>query len=736
MKKFFHKIKTGLLNLNQNLMERTLKRRENSKFYQARMRRKNDPKRIARAEFMDRHSLLFHIPLSLAMCFILEWLSHHSFMSAVSFVQNHTVAYLYNSYLIFVCYTLCFLVTRQSFVRYIVSAVFVMLGITNCIVLLNRVTPFGFTDLYMIGDLLTMQNTNYFSRSQGAVCVIAIVIYALYMVRKWFKGKKSKLRTPLWFRVLLICASFGSIPLVTNTLQDMGYLSSYFGNLAQGYTDYGYVYGFATSVFNRGMSKPDGYSEELVDEIVAESTSNEETTLNATDGPNIVVVLLESFFDVSECSFIETSEDPIPYFHYLEENYSTGHLTVPVVGAGTCNSEFEILTGMSCQFFGPGEYPQKTILKETDCESIAADLRTVGYSSHVVHNNGGNFYSRANAFSMMGFDSFTCKEMLDITEYTPMGSWPTDTILIGATSDALDTTEGSDFVYTITVGTHGDYPTEKIIEDPAITVTAVGKDEALENQWEYYINMLHDMDTFIQEYIAMFEERDEDTLVIMFGDHLPTMGLTADEVATGDLYQTKYITWNNFGMNKEDADLTAYQLVSEYLGRLGFYDGTMVSYNQSKTAQGIDATSDEYMDDLEVLQYDILYGDRYVYDGEDAYPATDLEMGVKDVVIDSVYKFNGRIHIYGENFSKWSKVYINGEKVSTTYESGQVLTIDSDLVENGDIIEVCQVGSSSTIFRTSNAYTYTDPTLTEEELEALGEETEAEETEATNEANE
>ena len=92
------------------------------------------------------------------------------------------------------------------------------------------------------------------------------------------------------------------------------------------------------------------------------------------------------------------SEDPIPNFHNLEANYSTGYLTVPVVGAGTANTEFEVLTGMSMQYFGTGEYPYKTILKQTDCESIADDLSQIGYGTHVVHNNTATFYSRNNAF--------------------------------------------------------------------------------------------------------------------------------------------------------------------------------------------------------------------------------------------------------------------------------------------------------------------------------------------------
>lgn len=666
---------------------------------------------------LNDYSLIEHIPLSLIMCFVMEWLSRHSFVEAWGFVVNHTGAYLYNSYLIFVCYSLCYLITRRTFVRMIVSAVFVALGITNCIILLNRVTPFGFTDLYMIGDLFTMQNTNYFTSQQAAMAVGALLIYGALMVRLFIKGKKLKPRFPYPVTLAFIIACFVSVPFTTTTLQSKGILSTYFGNLAQGYLDYGYLYGFSTSIFSRGMKEPLQYSEKSIQSVV-EETNQGESTIAREDRPNVIVVLLESFYDIDECNFIKTEKDPIPFFHYLENNFSTGHLTVPVVGAGTCNSEFEVLTGMSCQFFGPGEYPQKTILKKTDCESFASDLKKLGYGSHVVHNNGGNFYSRANAFSMMGFDSFQSKEMLDITEYTPMGSWPTDDILIDATVQAMDSTEDPDFVYTITVEAHGDYPTEPIEGDETdYPITCEDKTEEQTNMWQYYVNRIHNVDEFMQAYIEALDARGEDTLVIMFGDHLPTMGLTESEVATGDLFETKYITWNNFDMPKEDADLTSYQLVAEYLNRLGIHEGTMTNYHQAKMAEGVKAGSHEYMKDLKALQYDLLYGNRYAYGGKDLYPASDLVMGVADVKIDRSYYFNGKLHIYGENFTKWSKVFVNGEKITTDYQSGQHLTVKASAVKNGDVITVCQMGSNNTVFRESNSFTVMDPNYVPEEDE-------------------
>lgn len=652
--------------------------------------------------FLDKYALIFHIPLAMLLVLVNESLSRHSLIDGFGFIVNHPGAYLYNSYIIYVILLLVFLSPRRLFMRLVMMAVVILFGIINCIILNNRVTPFGFTDLAMVGDLLTMQNTKYFTAQQAGISLIAILIFVFLMVMLHMRGKKQQVKTKLWVRIVVCVVGFASLVPVTRVCQDTGVVQTYFGNLAQGYLDNGYAYGFAMSVVGRGMNEPSGYSEKTVEKIVND-TEKGDSTLGKVK-PNIIVVLLESCFDVDEYPALSYNQDPIPYFHELEKNYSTGHLTVPVVGAGTCNTEFEMLTGMSCKFFGPGEYPQKTILKKRDCESTADVIKKLGYGTHVVHNNGGNFYSRANAFSQMGFDTFTSKELLDITDYTPLNTWPTDDILVGATKDALDSTKSPDYCYTITVGTHGDYPTEKVIKNPKIKVKVKGVDQGRQNQWEYYCNMLNNMDRFLKEYTDMLAKRGEPTLLICFGDHLPTMGLQNSDVKQHDIYQTKYITWNNFGMEKKDQDLTAYQLVSTYFDRLGIHGGTIVDYNQTMTERGISGKSQEYLKNLQILQYDLLYGKRYAYHGVDMYPASDLVMGILPVKIDRIYDYDDRLHIYGENFTPWSKVYVNGEKVNTTYESGQVLSINADGVTGGSTIVVNQLGSNNTIFRSSNEF--------------------------------
>ena len=190
----------------------------------------------------------------------------------------------------------------------------------------------------------------------------------------------------------------------------------------------------------------------------------------------------------------------------------------------------------------------------------------------------------------MGFDSFTSKELMNIRQYTPLGSWPTDDILIDETIKSLDSTKDQpDFVYTITVQGHGDYPTEKVLSDPEILVTGA-EDASSANQWEYYVNMLHEVDKFIYNLTEALNARGEDTIVVFFGDHLPSLGLEDADMASGDLFLTRYATWNNFGLPKEDADLAAYELMASVTNSLNIHEGTIFTYEQNALENNLSGT--------------------------------------------------------------------------------------------------------------------------------------------------
>ena len=88
------------------------------------------------------------------------------------------------------------------------------------------------------------------------------------------------------------------------------------------------------------------------------------------------------------------SEDPVAVFSRAEGKRPERLFHGASIGAGTANTEFEVMTQMNVHDFGTGEYPYKTILQDTTCESIAYNLKELGLSTHVLHNNTATFYDR------------------------------------------------------------------------------------------------------------------------------------------------------------------------------------------------------------------------------------------------------------------------------------------------------------------------------------------------------
>lgn len=658
-------------------------------------------------DILNNYSVIFHAILSMFVVFLVEFASRWDIVSAFKFITLTPLVFFYNSFIVFASLTLVYLFRRRGFARVLICSFWVILGIINGIVLSNRVTPFGFADLAVLSDLMTMLKT-YISPLMAVLIIVGVSLFVficsiLYVKGPIYKGKPRRIVSS----ISILAVIFMAIPFVTSVAQERNVVASYFANIAQGYKDYGFVYAFSSGVVDRGMSKPDGYNEEVI-AALQEAVASEKavTTVTSENGPNIITVLLESFVDPYEYNFMTYSQDPTPFFHYLEDNFTSGYMQTPVVGAGTANAEFEILTGMKLQYFGTGEYPYKTIIKETDCESVAAVMKSLGYGTHAVHNNGGKFYSRDNSFSMMGFDSFTSKEMMDITDFTPTEDWAEDSMLAEEIIKTLTSTENQpDLTYGITVGSHGVYAEEEVLQNPYCEVYGL-ESEAETNKWTYYMHQINKTDQFMQELCTGLNALDEDTIVVFWGDHLPTMGLEDSDMVSGDIYKTKYVTWNNFGLEENDKDLYAYQLMSDILNTIGVHEGTMVAYHQTQS----DREYQDYIDGIEMLQYDILYGDRYCYEnGITPYPPTKIVMGIDRIYINDVYlskEVKNRVVIDGSGFTKWSRVFVNGEKVGTEYVSGNELMISTTRVKPGDEIIVKQLGAKSAVFSSSNSWFY------------------------------
>ena len=234
-----------------------------------------------------------------------------------------------------------------------------------------------------------------------------------------------------------------------------------------------------------------------------------------------------------------------------------------------------------------------------------------------------------------------------------------------------------------------------MIENPSVTVT---KADSEEQRWtyEYYANQVYEMDLFVKELTDTLASYDEDVVLIMYGDHLPALDMEESDMKSGSLYKTQYIIWNNFGMEKQDKDINAYELTSDVLSRLDISAGMMNKYQQNHKSDK------NYLANLEALSYDMLYGKQYIYGGKNPYEPTKLKMGVKDIRIDEVVKIGENYYIKGQNFTEYSKISLDGEILKTVYLGPTILALKEE-VDPADVsrMKISQVEKNKEVLSTT-----------------------------------
>ncbi len=661
---------------------------------------------------------------------ILAQFKYGGFFEAFVTLAHNPLVFLYNSFIIMVTISICQLFKRSYFWMVLLSFVWIGFGVANYIILSYRVTPFSAVELKLLDAAMGVMKS-YASLSTVIMVILMVVLAVAAIVWLW---KKAPVKKYVNFvsSIVSVVALVIFLNLFTNVALAADIISTKLPNLSQSYVKYGFVYCFSESLINTGINKPKDYSEKKVTAIKdsvdqklntqsPQATSSEavdavqtatNTAVDVDKLPNIIFLQLESFFDITKVERLKFSEDPIPFFRECMDKYSSGYLSVPSVGAGTANTEFEIITGMDLDFFGPGEYPYKTVLKERTCETICYDLKPYGYTTQAMHDNRASFYGRNEVFSQFGFDYFTSMELMNIQEYTSNG-WAKDKILTGELLKALKGTENKDYIYTISVQGHGGYPTEPSMEEQKIQVTDGYKSESEKNATQYYTNQIYEMDLFLKELTEALtkykEESGEDVILVCYGDHLPTLYFEEEDLQNKNQYQTQYFVWNTMDLPVVKEDIEAYQLSSRIMEKLGINEGEINSYHQANKQEAID-NNEKYLEDLQVLGYDMFYGDNYFNGGENVYTATNLKYGVENVSINNVYRDqsdNDYLIIKGKDFTKYSAVYINDEKVDSEFLDENTLRVGIEKVTEDINVLVKQSYKGKLILQTSNSIIYT-----------------------------
>ena len=618
----------------------------------------------------------FYVFLPVILDIVIESLNRKSVFSAFSYMVDKPFLFMFNVLIIMLTLSVAMYFKREIFVLTLMSVVWLLFGVINFVILHFRVTPFSAVDFTLISSAISVSG-HYLTAFNVMMIFFAIAILVISLICLFKRTpcfQKNTTKKAYMLSTLVILTLAAGIVVMHKSSTSVQALAENYTNISEAYENYGFVYCFANSIIDTGIKKPEDYSEESMAQIKdsIKDTGTDEPEVK----PDIVMIQLESFFDICDVKGVSFSRDPLPNFHRLQKEYSNGQLTVPTVGAGTVNTEFEVLTGMSQHDFGVSEYPYKTVLKSKTSESICNDLAQIGYSSHAVHNNTATFYGRNKVFSNLGFDSFTSVEYMNNITLNPNG-WAKDDVMVDEILKTLDDNKNkSDFTFGITVQSHGKYNDVKTdSKDPVKVYNApTGKEES----YEYYVNEIDEVDQMIGKLVYALGKRENPTVLVLYGDHLPSLDLSNEDLEDGSLYETQYIIWNNYGLKEKDQDLKAYELYPEVLDRIGIHTGVITQFHQQA-----DRSSDTYQTDLKALEYDLLYGENYIYDGEVPFTASNLQMGTNPLKIADVYQKDGEYIVRGDNFTPYCRVYFDGKELESQWIDEHQLKL-KDVPERSD----------------------------------------------------
>ena len=643
-----------------------------------------------------------YILLSFVMTLIVEGLARRTPFGGFRFLSENPLGFFMNMGFILFTMLLALLFPKRIPVLSLVGFVWFALGMTECILLSNRVTPLTAVDFSVFFSVITIMR-NYLTVAQIILIVVGLAVCVTGLVILFIRSRSRKM---YWKRALLSLAgtAAGVAALLTVGLRT-GRIANRFDNLADAYHDYGFEYCFLLSIVDRGVDKPDDYSEQVVRNIlnsIPEATDPDPDAVR----PNVIIVQLESFFDVTTLKDVTFSEEPLTNFRRLTEQYPSGQFVVPVIGAGTVNSEFEVLTGMSVRDFGAAEYPYKSILSETTCETIAYDLLASGYRTHAIHNHQGSFYARNDVYKHLGFEDFTSIEYFLHPEYNDR-TWAKDTILTDEIQYLLSGTEERDFVFAVSVQAHGKYPEDYSPAEGDVQVTGGVSDPESLSRLNYYVSQLKEVDDFIGGLYRAVMAMDEETVLVFYGDHLPSLAKDETLTLTTPDYETPYLIVANYDLDMsavaDGPTLNAYQLFPLVMNLIGNREGVINRFHAAREG------TEGYLADLETLEYDILYGQRYALGGG-SYPVMEtMTMGTRPIRITDVTVDGDLLRITGENFTPYSVVTVGGISKKTQYVDPQTLTVERDLLSEFGIsreLSVRQVTDNGKVLSETDVFLF------------------------------
>ena len=469
------------------------------------------------------------------------------------------------------------IVKKWKITVWIPTIFFLILGMVNSVVKAIRSTPISGGDIFSIKTAMTVAGSynlnfdmEFWLKTIAGLCVLAGVMF--FVIIYFTQHCKKEQAYPTKTRVIFVSLSalFWILLLATDSVISFGGVKADYWT----HETNGFAYNLYLQLKEIAISEPEEYSVEALKQQLQEYRSDE--AVEYTGYPNIIAIMNESFADLEVLGEFETNKEVLPVLKSLKENTIQGDLYVSIYGGNTANSEYEFLTGQSIGYFSERVVPYQMYLHE-EKENLFTQMKDLGYETVFMHPYGSYGWNRVSVYNYFGVDRMFFEE--DMDSLTHIRQFATDSSQYEVVKNLLEENKGSDpmFIFDVTVQNHGGYTGE--IEQLKKEISLEGKTyEEAGN----YLNLVHESDRALGEFLEYLEGYEEPVAVIFFGDHQPAVESEFVEAMTGHslnnmpqserqkMYVTPYFIWANYDIEeKQDVDMSLNYLSSYAMEILG-----------------------------------------------------------------------------------------------------------------------------------------------------------------------
>lgn len=628
------------------------------------MKQQERKKEVANWRKSSKVNLIWSLAAPTIFLFTMEWIHRGTLFSDFWTTRffPHFFGFLFGWVFLVSIYLIISQLTGKHWIATLLEGILSnVAGIVTYYKLEMRGEPFLPWDFSQIGDLAGVAD-HIQLQIQPSMVIVALIVVAMTVFSgficlpykegwRWrliFSGIGALLSVFLVFGVWIntsVCQFFG-------IYEDMWMQDRYYKN-------YGIITGFFTNLRVLDIEEPENYSEESVLEIVQRTekaklqngepfyencyAANEDQVV---EEPNIIYIMNESFWDVSRLEGVVFDRELTPNLHALMNQAAYGRCYSPSFGGGTCDVEFEALTGFSLEHLPAGSKPYQQYVTQ-EMFSTPQYLKSKGYDTMAIHGYYRKFWSRNTAYPNLGIDTFIAAEdfenpnrrrgLISDSEMTKR--------IISEYENHEQTSDAPIFIHAVTMQNHTTYDASHYPEDELVKILEhPGFSDNTISQLQDFATGIYEADQALGDLISYFSTVDEPTIVVFWGDHYNPLGtgyevfektgyIEKGNTSSPNLRQTDLLIWSNYSDQPvELGTIAAYQISPVVMDLYGlekpvWYDFLIqeLSVMRART-RGItvepdgsfsEDMSDEQMqwyNDHWLLQYDYMFGQPYQED--------------------------------------------------------------------------------------------------------------------------